>query len=104
MDMIVEDSSSSDDDYFNFIEPQANRERRDHVPRIINFIEAVVQNCNNKEFQGHFRLTRIQFEELSNRLTPLLNRQEGSAGRLRIQANIQLLSVLWLLATPDSFR
>lgn len=100
----LEEEDSSDDGYFNFVEPQQNRERRNYVPRIHNFIETVVENCNNKEFQTHFRVTRVQFHQLLNRLTPVWESVEGSVGRSQIEAKKQLLSVLWLLATPDSFR
>ncbi|CAH0562878.1 unnamed protein product [Brassicogethes aeneus] len=98
MDLFASSSSSSEDDY---IEEEINRRK---PPRITGFIETVVENCNNKEFQQHFRVSRAQFQELLNHLAPSLERQEGSVGRLRISAKKQLLSVLWLLATPESYR
>lgn len=98
---MFESESSSSEDNLDFEEIAENNER---AARTRDFIESVVENCNNKEFQQHFRISRVHFQELLNSLSPSLERQAGSCGRKRIPANKQLLSVLWLLATPDSYR
>lgn len=102
MDMFVSESSSSSDEDLDFGEDVEYH--RGEIARTRDFIETVVENCNNKEFQQHFRMTRVHFQELLNCFSQSLERQEGSCGRLRIPAKKQLLSVLWLLATPDSYR
>lgn len=101
MDFLLGNSSSSSEEDA-FAEEYVRVQR--HVPRTNNFIATVVDNCSNKQFQEHFRMTRGNFQELLNRLAPSLERQEGSGGRPRISVDKQLLSVLWLLATPDSYR
>ena len=93
MDLFDSSSSSSEDEI----------DRR-KVPRIENYIETIVANCNNKEFQQHFRVTRIQFQQILLKVMGSLERLDGSVGRLRVSAEKQLMAVLWLLATPDSYR
>lgn len=43
------------------------------------------------------------FESLENRIGPLLFNND-SLGRPAIPVRIQLLSTIWVLGTPDSFR
>ncbi|XP_018406613.1 PREDICTED: uncharacterized protein LOC108771324 [Cyphomyrmex costatus] len=71
--------------------------------RIEGFIERVVDMSTASEFQSHFRITVTSFEWLLNRIAPLLE-SARAAGHQTRDPKIQLLSFLWLLATPDSFR
>lgn len=48
-------------------------------------------------------MTRTTYENLEQRLVPILTRNRKE-GRPMIPVRQQLLSVIWLLATPDSFR
>lgn len=86
--MFDSNSSSSSDEEIVVVKARGN------LPRINDFIENVVENCNNKEFQQYFQVTRVHFEQLINRLSPSLERQKGSYGRLPIPVNKQLLAVL----------
>ncbi|VEN54139.1 unnamed protein product, partial [Callosobruchus maculatus] len=82
----------------------ANRENRRVPPRIKGFINSTVHNYNDKEFRSDFRVTRETFNVLKDKLSPYLKRAEASTGRFQVPVEYQLLSVLWLLATPDSYR
>nr|CAI5863194.1 unnamed protein product [Callosobruchus analis] len=96
-------SSSSSEDEADVMET-ANRENRRIPPRIKGFINSTVHNYNAKEFQSDFRVTRETFNVLKDKLSPYLKRAEASTGKFQVPVDDQLLSVLWLLATPDSYR
>ncbi|KAK3909075.1 Protein ANTAGONIST OF LIKE HETEROCHROMATIN PROTEIN 1 [Frankliniella fusca] len=68
-----------------------------------NYFDLTVPRYTDKQFREHFRLSRTSFVNLENWLGPHLQGNEDSR-RPRIEVRKQLLSVLWLLATPDSFR
>ncbi|KAK9737030.1 DDE superfamily endonuclease [Popillia japonica] len=96
MDIFDTSSSSSEDE-----EPVINR----RIPsRIENFIERTIGNSLDREFQQHSRMNRVTYNQLLVRLTPSLEKQEGAVGRKRIPVERQLLAVLWLFSTPDSYR
>lgn len=67
------------------------------------YMNEIVPRFSDKVFRQHFRMTKTTFENLERRLTPALIRI-GRKGRPMIPVKKQLLSVIWLLATPDSFR
>lgn len=69
--------------------------------RMLYFVERTIPNFNEIEFQSHFRLNRESFNWLINALG---RRLESPVGRHVIDPHKQLLAVLWLLATPDSYR
>lgn len=54
-----------------------------------------------RTFQQNFRLTRNAFEWLYNRIGPALVNNNGT-GRSTIDAQKQLLAVLWIFSTPNS--
>ncbi|XP_067138433.1 putative nuclease HARBI1 [Centruroides vittatus] len=69
--------------------------------RIKGYVESVVPSYLSDDFQRHFRMKRCTFEILLEKLKPkLLN----SFGRPCLDANKQILSVIWLLANQESFR
>lgn len=104
--IIFWDNSSSDEVEF-FIEESLNRHRkrqrafRREPHRIQLFSEVTIRNSTDKEFQSHFRMTRQTFKMLLE-ITHLEN--TATTGRPTILAEKQLLTILWLLATPDSYR
>jgi hypothetical protein len=55
------------------------------------------------EFKADFRISRNTFEKLLIRIGPTLE-ASCDTGRKKMKARKQLLAVLWLLATPDSYR
>lgn len=71
--------------------------------RIENYIEYTIPGLSEEQFQQHFRVSRPVFENLlshvHNKIAKVL-----VIGRDRISSERQLLAVLWLLATPDSYR
>lgn len=88
--------------YIERLSNRINSEKK--VPsRIKYFIEHTVFNSTAKEFQSHFRITRQTFEWLYVMISPHLQ-SSRSNGRQTIDAQKQILSVLWILATPDSYR
>lgn len=80
-------------------------ESEKRVPsRIRNFIERTIPGFMANEFQSHFRLKRQSYEMLIQYLSPFLKKHDGSVGKPQIAVEKQILSALWLLATPDSYR
>lgn len=67
------------------------------------YVNEIIPRFSDEVFRQHFRMTRTTYENLEQRLTPALTRIEKE-GRPMIPVRNQLLSVIWLLATPDSFR
>lgn len=82
---------------------QRIRGKQKKPPRITGFIENVIPRYNSIQFRRHFRMVPEVFESLENRIGPLLFDAE-SLGRPAISVRTQLLSTIWLLGTPDSFR
>jgi hypothetical protein len=68
--------------------------------RIANYVERVVPNYTNREFQEHFRFTIPAFEFLQRTASQSQLLENYSF----IQINKQLLSFVWLLANQESFR
>lgn len=82
--------------FFGRLSDRVNYEKQ--VPsRVKYFIEHTVFNSNAKEFQSHFRITRQTFEWLYIMISPHLQ-SSRSSGRQTIDAQKQILSVLWILA------
>lgn len=71
--------------------------------RIVSYVERTVQALTAKQFREHFRMTPDAYESLERKLYPLLSKT-SYLGRSTILVRKQLLSTLWLLATPDSYR
>ena len=66
-------------------------------------MESTISGYSAIEFRSHFRIGRPVFETLLPQLMPALVNSSGN-GRPMIDPERQLLSALWILATPDSFR
>ncbi|KAK4882449.1 hypothetical protein RN001_005768 [Aquatica leii] len=106
-DLLYTSSSSSEEEDeielpLRYIHNQL--QNRGEPSRIKNFLEVTIPNCTDKEFQNHFRVRRQTFQSIIVQLAPLLEKQEGINGRNPIPIEKQVLSTLWLLATPDSYR
>ena len=105
-------SSSSDDDedevYFNKLVASRKRKRRSiAVPpaRVKLFVEETIADSSDEDFRKDFRITRGTFELLHSRIGGMLDyRCASGIGRNKIDSRKQLLAVLWLLATPSSYR
>ncbi|XP_029340963.1 uncharacterized protein LOC115033103 [Acyrthosiphon pisum] len=100
--IVLIDIDSSDDEFdYEFI----NRLRGNRVKpfRVQDFTSQTIPNFTHKQFQQHFRLSPTSFERCLLICAPLLQKTcvEGRKGS---DERLQLLSVIWLLATPDSFR
>jgi hypothetical protein len=83
----------------NFLNQQEKGEK--HI-RITVYVENVVAHYNSTEFQSHFRMTYETFEHLLSIMNPILIRH--TSGPPNVSPEKQLLAVIWLLATPDSYR
>lgn len=77
-------------------------QKGDKPIRITLYLENVIANYNSMEFQSHFRMTFETFEHLLSILNPILERH--TSGPLSVPPKKQVLAVIWLLATPDSYR
>lgn len=67
-------------------------------------MDNIVSSYDEIEFQRHFRLQRSTFEKLLQVIAPLLCINQSRTGRPQVDPQKQLLAVLWILATPDSYR
>ncbi|XP_025158027.1 protein ANTAGONIST OF LIKE HETEROCHROMATIN PROTEIN 1-like isoform X2 [Harpegnathos saltator] len=74
-----------------------------HVTRIEGYVNITIRDYSERQFREHFRMTRETYEIFEQILAPDLIRTAES-GRHTLDVRTQLLAVLWLLATPDSFR
>lgn len=89
----------------NIIEEEghSNGPPRNHIVRLKHYVDYVIPGLNEKQFQSHFRINRQTLEKL----LPILNnlvKKDSNLGRMIVDVERQLLAVLWLLATPDSYR
>ncbi|KAF7996136.1 hypothetical protein HCN44_010802 [Aphidius gifuensis] len=105
----TDSSSSSDEEEENNLMRRligVAREPNDIPIRVENYIDNVVFRSSPEIFQSHFRLTWEAYETIENEIGPTLNRNvnEFGFGRPCMPIRKQILSVLWLLATPESYR
>ncbi|KAI4458080.1 hypothetical protein MML48_7g00020244 [Holotrichia oblita] len=82
---------------------QSTYPREREVPRCENYYERTVPRYLPSEFQSHFRMTPDAFNALSGYVIPRL-RLFPHQGRPLANPEKKLLAVVWLLATPDSYR
>lgn len=102
---ILEDensSSDSDDELVLAALVSSKSNRRRHIIKIKNYVDQVVAAYDEQSFQENFRLTRNAYELVLQEVNQ--NWKDEPLGRKQISINRQLLAVLWLLATPDSYR
>lgn len=71
-------------------------------PRNYGYYNTILR-FNDRRFQSHFRMEPSTMDALENIVSPVLVRQ-GDTGRSASSPRHQLLTVCWLLATPDSYR
>lgn len=102
-DFFIDIESDSDSDSEEVLNTLLQRIRTTSIPHRIKGFMTVILRSTPEEFQCHFRVTRTMFEWLLNR-TGLQLLNNNATGRSTIDPQKQLLSVLWLLATPESYR
>uniref|UniRef100_A0A1Y1KIP5 DDE Tnp4 domain-containing protein n=1 Tax=Photinus pyralis TaxID=7054 RepID=A0A1Y1KIP5_PHOPY len=82
----------------------ASKKRKLHTPqRIRNYMEHIVGGYTAQQFQQHFRISIDAYEHILSALGPQLQKTDP-IGRSPINIEKQILAVIWLLATPDSYR
>lgn len=99
------DSSDEEEEFIQiFIDRRQQRiaQPRRRTSNITSFVEETLLRSTTVEFQSHFRLSLQAFNWLLERIGP--NIYNASVGRKTVQPKIQVLAVLWLLATPESYR
>lgn len=74
------------------------------IIRIRHFIEKVVAHYNEEDFRQNFRLPVPAFERLYSDIFELWQPTQKHYGRKEVDLKKQILAVLWLLATQDSYR
>ncbi|KYN13015.1 hypothetical protein ALC57_14790 [Trachymyrmex cornetzi] len=79
------------------------RGARKKLLRIIDYVDRTIPGLIAKQFRERFRMIPDTYEILEAKLSLLLIK-ENYSGRPTIPVRKQLLSTLWLLATPDSYR
>ncbi|CAH1953968.1 unnamed protein product [Acanthoscelides obtectus] len=111
------DTSSDDEELISLIFSSSSSKETDGVevyaverrgpmqkrPRIEEFVERTVPGFSSEEFKSHFRMLPETFEFVLGHVGPLLS-TAGPSSRPQTPAKTQLLLVLWLMATPDSYR
>lgn len=102
-EMNRESDDSEDEELLSLYKAQLKCKKRKRAIRIRGYVYNIVPRYNTNQFREHFRLTPTTFENLLNKLAPMLS-PNGNEGRPTISPHTQLLAVLWLLATPDSYR
>lgn len=93
---IFENDESDDNDLENIVlieNINRIRGKRQIPPRITGFVENVIPRYNNQQFRRHFRMKPEIFENLENRLGPLLFNPEA-LGRPAIPIRTQLLATI----------
>lgn len=81
--------------------PVRKRRRAEEMPKHLHYLD-VIHRYNDNEFQSHFRLTPETFHWLCEQIGPTIS--TGSRGRSTTGVEEQVLMVLWILATQDSYR
>lgn len=76
--------------------------RKREIPRTENYFEITVPQYSPSEFQSHFRMSLAAFNSLCDQIIPMLSTY--TTGRPMKNRRKQILAVIWLLATPDSYR
>ncbi|KAL4719201.1 hypothetical protein ACJJTC_019372 [Scirpophaga incertulas] len=73
--------------------------------RINNYIDFIIPRQTADQFKNNFRMTLAAFEVLLSTLGPLMiaTNKHSPVTKL-MDPRKQLLAVLWLLSTPDSYR
>lgn len=67
--------------------------------RVSLYLENIASKYNDNEFRENFRLSREAFHFTLDRIIQIFNGREDP-----IKIEKELLAVMWLLATPDSYR
>lgn len=102
IEIVFDDESSSDSDEDLIL--AIKKSRSDETPlRINNYFENIIPNLTDNQFKEHFRMTRTTFTFLSNKISPMLTAKR-IAGRQTVVEPKQILAVLWMLGTPESYR
>ncbi|XP_071637550.1 uncharacterized protein [Temnothorax longispinosus] len=104
--IMLDSSSSESDEEFDLASCEMRlrvRGCRKTPARCQGYISDTIPRMTNKAFREHFWMTPNTFENLETRLGPALF-ITNDTGRPMIPVKNQLLSVLWLLATPDSYK
>ncbi|KAI4463053.1 hypothetical protein MML48_4g00003145 [Holotrichia oblita] len=99
-ELLWSSSSESSDDSDSADENTRTGKR----PRILNYVEEVVDKFSEREFRENFRLRRNTFTYLLNQLKDHISTSLVDKGHPTIDAKKQLLIALWYFATPDSYR
>lgn len=97
--------------YLIQINRRSIKEKKIHMPkgqappRTLWYYERVVLRLSDRTFRSHFRISKTTFNNLCHLLGPrLASNVDGQDGRPNTPIEKQILPVLWLLATPDSYR
>ncbi|KAI4458040.1 cuticle protein [Holotrichia oblita] len=99
-ELLWSSSSESSDDSDSADENTRTGKR----PRILNYVEEVVDKFSEREFRENFRLRRNTFTYVLNQLKDHISTSLVDKGHSTIDAKKQLLIALWYFATPDSYR
>nr|CAH7731588.1 unnamed protein product [Callosobruchus chinensis] len=102
---LIFSSSETESDTNEMLEFEERRRRGPMLkwPRIEHFVKRTIPSYSSEEFKSHFRMLPETFEFVLTIVGPLLS-TPGANYRQQTPAKTQLLLVLWLMATPDSYR
>ncbi|GAB1867340.1 Protein ALP1-like isoform X1 [Camponotus japonicus] len=95
------DSDTSDEELDMRIHLQLRGPQRKPT-RILGYMEHTIPQLHREQFRKHFRVTPTTYNLLEQKLASALQGDIGVKSHIPVRK--QLLAILWLLATPDSYR
>lgn len=79
------------------------RPRKRKISRCQNYFEEIIPKFSFKEFQMHFRMSPQAYEALCQRIIPII-KENYHTGHPHKNLEKQILAVIWLLGTSNSYR
>ncbi len=88
------------------VKPKETVKRNKPETRTFMYYERTVLKLSATTFRSHFRLTKTTFTNICNLIGPVMapNLDASRHGRPNTPIEKQILPVLWILATPESYR
>ncbi|XP_011686365.1 PREDICTED: putative nuclease HARBI1, partial [Wasmannia auropunctata] len=95
-------SSSEESEEDNIDELLQNRNIKQYIPRLKNYVEVIIPQYSKNQFKSHFRIFPGTFDFILSLISSKLTRKKP--GCPTISPKKQLMIAIWKMATPDSYR
>lgn len=90
--------------FVNEIFFEDEEDERMKEPKVVNFVEDVVHNFNDRQFKMHFRMNPSTMENLLQSIEAIIPETPVIRGHPKLPLEKQLLLTIWYLANIESFR